>query len=915
MFPAWGQNPGNVGTTNLTAWFLPDALPLGVVQSWSTTYPIGASQITVTDASLPYPIATNIPAGNVSNYNTTVEFNANSTGALKGLSNSGSLDLLENSNSNSQGTFFCAYYKPSSGPNHHMLLWNNGTHAIQLRNLGNSGRMAIGKLPSNSPNATRNWAEDFVPTIISYKGNRSSSNSMNAYERGANFTTSSASQSSGLNGLYMGYYPNNNNSPYNGYIHEYIFYDRDLTDDEMRRVHSYLGIKYGATLDLIGGGQNGDYTSSSDALIWDASNNASYHNNVVGLARDDAQGLLQKQSHAFNDNYRVYLGLLAPANIANIGLFSADQSFVMFGQNNGSGCANLASNNEAPVGVQSKLSREWKVTKTNFSDQFSMDIRIDTCNVAGSLNGVILPTNFRLLVDNDGNFSDAAVHDMTSGLTFTMNGTYLTVSGISATHIPNNSTKYLSIGYNTIEAYFVGNDSICEGDSALVHLNIQFAQAPTTILYMAGSTVHTIIGAVNGDSMYLSPSNSTTYTVLGSKNFLDCCGNANNNNFQLTVHNRPQVLANASDSSLCLGESAQLYGSGATNYSWDSGVTDLDSVNPLNTTTYTLIGSDNFQCSDTSSVTIQVNSLPNVVASADTTIMCFGDSVQISANGANSFIWSHGLPNNSYLSPLATAKYYVVGQNSFGCMDADSIEISVLSLPIIEATATSVGVCEGDSTALVGQGANIYSWSDGRTDLMYFEPGQTDWYHVIGTDINNCVNSDSIYIEYYPAVDFYLGGDTSICPQNPIFLGANNVFAAYDWSTGSQSAVINVNYDGEFELTVTDFDGCTYTDQQTVTILEDCLPTIYVPNSFTPDGDEFNAYLRTTGTYVYDFEIKIYNRWGELMFVSEDMDVQWDGTYGNELCGIGLYTYILRYRLGEESVRMVQRTGTIRLLR
>ena len=75
---SFSQNPGNVGTVNLTAWFKPDALALGNLTNWTTTFPVGVGSISVTDNTAPYPFVTNVPAGNSSNYNSTIEFAANS---------------------------------------------------------------------------------------------------------------------------------------------------------------------------------------------------------------------------------------------------------------------------------------------------------------------------------------------------------------------------------------------------------------------------------------------------------------------------------------------------------------------------------------------------------------------------------------------------------------------------------------------------------------------------------------------------------------------------------------------------------------------------------------------------------------------------------------------------------------------
>jgi len=129
---SFSQNPGNVGTPNLTAWFKPDALILGDVTTWTTAFRVGTAAVTVTDAVTPYPQATNTPTGNVSNYNTTIEFTGNGLSALKALENSTALDLLDNSSAGEEGTFFAAYHLPEKTQNDHMMLYNeSGGDGIQ----------------------------------------------------------------------------------------------------------------------------------------------------------------------------------------------------------------------------------------------------------------------------------------------------------------------------------------------------------------------------------------------------------------------------------------------------------------------------------------------------------------------------------------------------------------------------------------------------------------------------------------------------------------------------------------------------------------------------------------------------------------------------------------------------------------
>src|SRR5690606_34780969 len=140
------STPGGIGTTNLSGWFRADDLTVGDVTNWTTTYPSGSSSVTVTDGQAPYPQLTMTPTGAVSNYNRTIEFVGNTfagqnIATVQGLYNPNPPEFLKNATSGNQGSFFCAYYLPSpTSSNGHMMLYNHGSDAIQLRNLTAKGR-------------------------------------------------------------------------------------------------------------------------------------------------------------------------------------------------------------------------------------------------------------------------------------------------------------------------------------------------------------------------------------------------------------------------------------------------------------------------------------------------------------------------------------------------------------------------------------------------------------------------------------------------------------------------------------------------------------------------------------------------------------------------------------------------------
>lgn len=454
-------SPGGVGQSNLTAWFKATDLANGNVTSWSTAYPTGGSAITVTEAGAPYPVATNTPTGNTSNYNTTIYFDTtnlsnNIATDLRGLINTTSLDLLDNKGNGDEGTFFGSYHYPKYYDiNDHMMEYNEASNGsdfdgIQFRQLNSYGRLAIGHVGnSGSSNATRHWNRSFYPEIVSYRGNRSTSTSMDSYKDSKLYTAASTSQCGGTQGLSFGYKRGAANSQYKGFLNEFIFFNRDLTDSEMLRVDSYLAVKYGITLDNSGGGTQGDYYGSDNNIVWDASLGNTYHNDVIGISGDSASGLFQRQSHTFDDTTRIYRNTLLASNEPTNNTFTDEISYIMIGHNKGNMYADINSNAEMPAmcganALHSRIGREWKVTRTDAAQPFSIDLTLNTNANLTNVN----PADLRLLVDDDGDFSNGGTICYATGnfsLSITYNNPILSIENIRKEIIPNDETRYITI--------------------------------------------------------------------------------------------------------------------------------------------------------------------------------------------------------------------------------------------------------------------------------------------------------------------------------------------------------------------------------------------------------------------------------------------------------------------------------------
>ncbi len=856
----FAQNPGNVGTTNITAWFKPDGLSIGNLSSWTTTFPSGANAFSVTDGGAPYPQATQTPAGNSSNYNTTVHFTNSNSSPDQRLVNTSSLDLLDNFGSTSQGTLVCAYYLPMATSNDHFITYNEVLDGIQLRNLGTSGRMAIGKT-SNSANATRNWQESYKPQLISYKGNRSSFGTMKMYNQSYLTTASSVSGSSGASGLYLGVKPNGGtgfqgNSGLSGFLHEIIFYDRDLTVTELLKVHSYLAIKFGVTFKNSGGGTQGDYISTTGLTVWDASVNPVYHHDVIGISRDDTQGLLQKQSHSFDDITRVYLDSLKGYNALNSAAFSSNVSYLMVGDNSAIVCATTASNNEIPPGtnITARLAREWKITNTNLSDSLNFDLTTSNCGQFANASCL------RLLIDDDGDFTNATVYASGSGLEITNTNGVITVRGVSNNLIPINSTRYLTIGVIEPEVNFGPDTTICPGDNIVLNATIlngvyqwqdNSVDSLFTVIVPGFYWVEVDVnGCVNSDSIQISmgagplvnlgndtsicigdtlvldatntgasylwhdgssnPSLSIYSTGLSWVDVSDGCGTVRDS-FDLMVTPYPIVNLGA-DSILCDGDTLYVgdIQMGAS-YSWQNGSTD-SIYGSSNTETIWLDLTLN-SCTTRDSVETVFNPMPVIQLGPDTSI-CMGDTLTLNASnpGAN-YIWQDNSVN-SVLSVFATGQYWVEVTLA-NCVASDTMDLTITPLPVVNLGSNQV-VCNGDQFYLDAYNVNgTYLWNDGSTNfnLLVTQTG-TYW---VDVTVSNCHSYDTVGYVFntLPIID--LGPDTLICSPDVVLLDATYPNASYVWGDNSTAPTYLTGAAGNYSVTVTE-SNCTYKDSITISV-------------------------------------------------------------------------------------------------
>jgi hypothetical protein len=309
-----------------------------------------------------------------------------------------------------------------------------------------------------------------------------------------------------------------------------------------------------------------------------------------------------------------------------------------------------------------------------------------------------------------------------------------------------------------------------------------------------------------------------------------------------TIASSSQLAATASNNtSICFGDTTTISvtatgGTAPYTYSWNPSAT-LSAANaastsafPTATTTYTVSVNDISGCAPVlSTVTVNVNALPVIVTSTAQDSICLNDSTTITASGASTYMWS---PNNAAtasitVSPAANTTYMVMGTDSNGCMSSASIDIAVLSLPVVSATTSLAQICDngGDSVSLTASGATTYDWDNGasQNNPYVVTPTTTTTYMVVGTDIYGCMGSDTLQVIVVPHPDLQTTNSTICqgdCDTISVLASGGTAPYTYLWADNStaSSTVVCPPVSTCYMINVTDANGCTSIDSVCITV-------------------------------------------------------------------------------------------------
>lgn len=386
----------------------------------------------------------------------------------------------------------------------------------------------------------------------------------------------------------------------------------------------------------------------------------------------------------------------------------------------------------------------------------------------------------------------------------------------TATGVPAGSTDFIQTATTVYGTANCSSDDTTTFSYALPVVDAGLDQTACSganvTLSGSGATSYTWDNGVT-DGVSFNPVTTQTYTVTGT----DAAGCQETDQVVVNVGTNPVVDAGANQS-ICPGQSVTLSGSGANSYTWDNSVTDGVAFTPAGTQTYTVTGSDVAGCQGTDQVTVTVYNLPSINAGADQAI-CPGGSVILSGSGGTSYMWNNSVTNGVSFNPAATQTYTVTGTDANGCTNTDQVVVTVNALPNVSA-GQDQSVCAGTAVTLSGSGAVSYVWNLSVVNNTPFTPGATQIYTVVGTDANGCQNSDQVTVTVNPPPTIGAGADQTICVGTSVTLsGTGGV--SYVWTNGvTNGTSFNPGVGTQtYTVTGTDANGCTNTDQVTITVL------------------------------------------------------------------------------------------------
>jgi gliding motility-associated-like protein len=357
-------------------------------------------------------------------------------------------------------------------------------------------------------------------------------------------------------------------------------------------------------------------------------------------------------------------------------------------------------------------------------------------------------------------------------------------------------------------------------------------------------------------------------------------------------------------------------------HQWNPNVSSNDSANNLAAGAYTITVTDQNAC--TVSIAVNVTSPPVLDISATATnALCFGD-----ANGTITGVATGGTTPYNYAltndgvnyqnstsgqyNSLAPSTYTVLVTDANACVDSTTVTVTQptqITSVVSAADASCYQYTDGTITVQAAGGSPAYTFSlsnGSQNSSGSFTGLVAGSYTVTISDANNCSITDiATIIEPAPVTLSVTPNPVEVKLGESIQLSTSTSqtgVVSYNWTPAygltcydCASPMFSGNYTTEYTVNMTNSTGCTGTSTVTITVIPGY--EIFIPNVFTPNRDGANDFWEIFGNLkgIKQLNVLVFNRWGEKVFESNDINFGWDGTFRGVDAPVGVYTYVARF--------------------
>lgn len=462
----------------------------------------------------------------------------------------------------------------------------------------------------------------------------------------------------------------------------------------------------------------------------------------------------------------------------------------------------------------------------------------------------------------------------TQNITVTTSGTYQ----VTVTNANNcSATDAVNVAFNAVPQDLLEDVTVCITDPP----TLDAGNAGSTFLWNNGAQTQTIQPLSSGpySVTITTPQNcSATYDAF--------------------VQLMPELTVSlGNDTSICEGSPIVLNaGNPGAVHEWTNQATS-SSIQVSTSGIYGVTVS-NGHCSAFDAISITV--IPAPIDVLNDVTVCQGTVVTLDAgNEGSSYQWSTGSGSRSIVVN-ASGGYSVVVTGETGCSRTMDADVLFVSPPVVELGADTV-LCEGQQIVLsAAQPQCTYQWSTGAVTSAI--PVTVSGTYSVVVDNGYCEVSDMVSVHFNPRPVPLSRDKIQVClDEEPRYveLDAENTGSTYLWSSGEVTQIIRAYEIGEYTVEITNAFGCGRT--ASIEVMEYCPSTIFAPNTFTPNGDGLNDRFMPVGRNIAKAQLSIFDRWGILMYYTEDLSAGWDGTYLGENVPDDTYVWRLSYRFSDGS--------------